>query len=57
MDQDNTVESLSPDLDHSILELTRKLFLASKPESNRHSEQEQAKINNMTKVAMLNEVE
>ena len=57
MDQDNTVDSLSPDLDESILELIRELYVTSKPEKSRHNEQEQTKLNNMSKVAMLNEVE
>ena len=57
MDQDNTVDSLSPDLDEAILELIRELYVTSKPQTSRHNEQEQTKLNNMTKVAMLNEVE
>ena len=57
MDKDDNVDALPPDLDASLLDLTRKLYIASRPDTSRHSDQEEAKLNNMTKVAMLNEVE
>ena len=37
-DKDNSVDSLSPDLEASLLDLTRKLFIASKPDTQRHND-------------------
>lgn len=57
MDKDDNVDALSPDIDASLLDLIRKLFIASRPEASRHSDQEETKLHNMSKVVMLNEVE
>ena len=53
MDQDNTVESLPVELESSIEQLTRELFIASQ-DSTRLNEQEYKKMENMSTVAMLN---
>ena len=56
-DQDNNVDSLPPDLEASIRGLTKELFIASKLETPRINDPEYAKLQNMSEVAMLNEVE
>lgn len=57
MDKDNSVESLSPDLDKSLRHLIRELFSASKLEAPRQNDPEFAKLENMSPLVMLSEVE
>ena len=54
---DDSIENLNPDLDREINFLTKELFKASRGEVNRNSDAENAKLDNMSTVAMLNEVE
>lgn len=56
-DQDSQIDSLPEDLDRNIMKLTRDLFIASKLEQPRLNDPEYAKMQNMSKTAMLNEVE
>lgn len=57
LDQDNQVDSLPDDLEKSIMELTKELYMASKSTTLRQTDPDYQKLQNMSKVNMLNEVE
>ena len=56
-DNDNSVDTLPPDLDQSLNSLIQELFKVSRDDPIKVSEAESAKIKNMQTGAILNEIE